>query len=82
MHKISLPSRVSHSTQLCLSGMKRNLAMGWIGVVSCVCNMKLFDLSILFVGNDFGTYVFCFVSLPSIDMTKIIYGLGFNSLGR
>ncbi len=54
----------------------------WVGVVSCVCNMRLFDLSILFVDKDFSTYVFCFVSPPSIDMAKSIYGLGFDSLGR
>jgi len=48
--------------------------------MSCVCG--LFDLSILFIDSDFSTYVFCFVGLLSIDMTKSIYGLRFNSLGR
>jgi hypothetical protein len=34
-------------------------------------------LSTLFIDRDFGTYVFCFVGLPSIDMEKSImdYGL-------
>jgi hypothetical protein len=44
--------------------------------------MGLFGLLILLVDRDVDTYVFCFVGLPSIDMTKSIYGLGFNSLGR
>jgi hypothetical protein len=44
--------------------------------------MGLFDLSIMFVDRDFGTYVFCFTGPPSIDMAKSIYGLGFDSLGR
>jgi hypothetical protein len=57
MHKISLHSRISHSTQLLLNGMKRNLAMGW----SCkLCiDMGLFDLSIMFVDRDF--ILMCFV---------------------
>jgi len=44
--------------------------------------MGLFGSLILLVDRDFDTYVFCFVGLPSIDMAKSIYGLGFNSFGR
>jgi hypothetical protein len=55
----------------------------WVGTISCVCDIRLFGsnfliLSILFVDRDLTTYVFCFVGLPSIDMAKSIYELGFD----
>ncbi len=54
----------------------------WVGAINCVCDMGLFDLSILFIDRDFKIYVFCFASLPSIDIAKSIYGLRFDFLGR
>jgi hypothetical protein len=40
-----------------------------------MCDMGLFGFSILFVNKDFGTYAFCFVGSPSINMANLFISL-------